>query len=46
VRRAWQLPGTRRVWVHTCTQDHPHALANYRKRGFRVFKTQRRQPVQ
>ena len=36
-RRAWALPGTRRVWVHTCTLDGPHALANYRARGFTAF---------
>ncbi len=30
----------RRVWVHTCTKDHPHALSNYEKRGFRIFKTE------
>lgn len=27
-----------RVWVHTCTLDHPGALANYVARGFRIFK--------
>jgi len=26
-----------RVWVHTCTDDGPHALANYQARGLRVF---------
>jgi hypothetical protein len=30
--------GARRVWVHTCSLDHPGALANYLARGFRVFK--------
>lgn len=33
IRRAWELPGTRRVWVHTCDLDGPTALANYRSRG-------------
>ncbi|MGW1467516.1 GNAT family N-acetyltransferase [Streptomyces sp. NPDC002308] len=44
--RAWDLaerwPGlraTRRVWVHTCSLDGPHALANYERRGFRLFDT-------
>jgi ribosomal protein S18 acetylase RimI-like enzyme len=37
VRRAWELPGARRVWVHTCTLDGPHALPNYEARGFRVY---------
>lgn len=40
VRRAWAVepPGgrpVRRVWLHTSSKDHPHALANYRRRGFR-----------
>jgi GNAT superfamily N-acetyltransferase len=36
VRTAWDL-GPSRVWLHTCTEDHPHALANYLARGFEVF---------
>jgi len=46
VRRAWDLAArwpererTRRVWVHTCSKDGPHALDNYRRRGFRLFDT-------
>ncbi len=31
-----------RVWVHTCTLDGPHALANYRKRGMVTFKVETR----
>lgn len=31
--RAW-LPGITRVWLHTCTLDHPHALGFYRAQGF------------
>jgi GNAT superfamily N-acetyltransferase len=34
---------TRRVWVHTCTFDHPRALGAYQRAGFRVYD---RQPVQ
>nr|WP_243757988.1 GNAT family N-acetyltransferase [Allobranchiibius sp. GilTou38] len=30
------LPATGRVWLHTCDLDGPHALANYRARGFEV----------
>jgi GNAT superfamily N-acetyltransferase len=37
VQRAWQLSPAR-VWLHTCTLDHPRALANYQARGFRLFK--------
>ncbi len=33
--------GARRVWLHTCTLDHPAALPNYVARGFRPFKTER-----
>lgn len=29
-----------RVWVHTCNRDHPNALNNYLKSGFRIFKVE------
>ncbi|MGH3325363.1 MAG: GNAT family N-acetyltransferase, partial [Streptomyces sp.] len=45
--RAWDLaqrwlqrPATTRVWVHTCSQDGPHALRNYERRGFRRYATE------
>lgn len=34
--RAWSRP-VRRVWVHTCTFDHPAALAFYLRSGFRPY---------
>lgn len=34
-RRAWSM-GAERVWLSTCSHDHPHALRNYQARGFRV----------
>jgi GNAT superfamily N-acetyltransferase len=34
--RAWARP-IRRLWVHTCTFDHPSALAFYVRSGFRPF---------
>ena len=37
IRRAWHIGG-RRVWLHTCSLDHPGALSNYLARGFKVFK--------
>ena len=37
VARAFE-DGAQRVWVHTCTLDGPHALANYRARGFVPFR--------
>jgi hypothetical protein len=27
-----------RVWVQTSSDDHPHALSNYERRGFRAFR--------
>lgn len=35
---AWAWPGTERVWLHTCSLDHPVALANYQARGMCVFR--------
>ena len=34
VETAWGL-GASSVWLHTCTLDHPAALPNYLRRGFR-----------
>ncbi len=34
--RAWSWDA-RRVWVHTCTLDHPAALRNYQSRGMHVY---------
>jgi GNAT superfamily N-acetyltransferase len=39
IEQAWSLPNTRRVWVHTCSLDHPSALQNYQARGFSLFRT-------
>jgi GNAT superfamily N-acetyltransferase len=39
VEAAWRL-GASEVWLHTCTLDHPAALANYRARGFEPFRTE------
>ena len=36
---AWMWDGTQRVWVHTCTTDHPNALANYQARGMKLYDT-------
>ena len=44
---AWDLTSqsggdsTKRVWVQTSSGDHPHALPNYKRRGFRVFRVER-----
>jgi GNAT superfamily N-acetyltransferase len=37
VRRAWSLAPPK-VWVHTCTLDHPAALPNYLRRGFKAVR--------
>src|SRR5258705_14007373 len=39
VRDAWAL-GPNRVWLHTCTLDHPNALPNYIARGFTPYRTE------
>jgi GNAT superfamily N-acetyltransferase len=39
VETAWQQ-GARRVWLHTCSFDHPGAIPNYQRRGFTIFKTE------
>ena len=36
---AWSRP-VARVWLHTCTFDHPAALAFYQRSGFRPFRRQ------
>jgi GNAT superfamily N-acetyltransferase len=37
VHRAWR-EGVKRVHVHTCTLDHPAALAAYRRAGFVPYR--------
>lgn len=39
LRAAWR-PGVHRVWLHTCTEDHPSALGFYKAVGFRPTHTQ------
>ncbi len=39
IQQAWNWQDTKRVWVHTCSLDHPNALSNYQRCGFKVFKT-------
>jgi GNAT superfamily N-acetyltransferase len=39
LRRGFELGS--RVWVHTCTLDGPHALANYRSRGLVPYRVAR-----
>jgi GNAT superfamily N-acetyltransferase len=37
VEAAWAMHPDR-VWLHTCTLDHPAALPNYLRRGFRPVR--------
>ena len=37
IKKSFEL-GSKRVWVHTCSLDHEHALKNYLSRGMKVFK--------
>jgi GNAT superfamily N-acetyltransferase len=40
IQRAWELSAAvSRVWLHTSSFDHPNALPNYHRRGFRTFRT-------
>ncbi len=33
---AWDMSGTERMWLHTCSLDGPQALSNYKARGFAI----------
>jgi GNAT superfamily N-acetyltransferase len=37
IDKAWSY-GPKRFWLHTCTLDHHHALPNYAKAGFVLYK--------
>lgn len=39
LQAAWSQLGARRVWLHTCDEDHPNALRNYQRRGLRHYDT-------
>ncbi len=39
LRTGFEVPGTERVWLHTCSLDGPAALPNYRARGMTLFDT-------
>jgi GNAT superfamily N-acetyltransferase len=38
IARAWSGPGVSRLWVHTCSLDHPAARRTYERAGFEVFE--------
>jgi GNAT superfamily N-acetyltransferase len=39
IAQAWNN-GAKRLWVHTCNLDSPHALDNYIKRGFSIYNVE------
>ena len=39
IKESFKL-GAKRVWVHTCSLDHKHALENYKSRGMKIFKSE------
>jgi len=44
ISSAWAWGDVDRVWVHTCSLDHPSALRNYQARGFELFQTETQNP--
>jgi GNAT superfamily N-acetyltransferase len=42
IHTAWEMPGTERVTVNTCTLDHPRALGLYQKMGFVPIRREER----
>lgn len=40
IRKAWQQ-APERLWVHTCTLDHPSALPLYRRMGFVPYRQEK-----
>ena len=43
LEEGWRLQPTR-VWLHTCSLDHPAALPNYQARGMTVYKVETYSP--
>ncbi len=38
IDQAWTLHHPRRLWVHTCSLDHPRALEAYQRAGFAPYR--------
>ena len=38
IKNSFSVGKLKRVWVHTCSLDHKHALKNYLSRGMKIFK--------
>lgn len=39
LEESWRMNPSR-VWLHTCTLDHPAALGNYQARGMKIFRVE------
>ena len=37
IKKCFEI-NSKKVWVHTCSLDHKHALKNYLDRGMKIFK--------
>ena len=37
IEKTWSCYRPRRLWLHTCSLDHPKALAVYQRAGFEVY---------
>lgn len=37
IKYAWSQCSAIRIWVHTCTLDHPNALKNYQSCGLKIY---------
>lgn len=40
IQSAWALCHAKRVWVHTCSLDHPNALYNYQSCGLKIYRVE------
>ena len=40
IKKCFELK-MKRVWLHTCSLDHNHALNNYISRGMKIFKSEK-----
>ena len=40
IKKSFTNDSIKRLWAHTCSLDHKHALSNYIARGMKIFKTE------
>ncbi len=38
IKFAWEKCNAKRVWVHTCTLDHPNTLNNYQSCRLKIYR--------